>query len=495
MSVNPKVNPKKLRPYDQPPRRRRTLIPDAPDSAATGFLITAALWLALAGALGLLAIGLRIVTVELSFPLLFGFEFELNARRVEYAFVNATVYGWLTNAGFAAVAFMTPRLVGRPLAMEKALNLGLVLWNLALLGGLALLYVLDLGPHAALTAFPWFIDGGLATGALIVTGAFLATAATSLRTGYVSLWFAGLALLSLLGLLSVNAGVGLFETFFALDDLPAALASAFIERAVATIWLLGMAFAILHYVVPRAVGQPLASSGLAALTWLTWLVLAPASALATLVDPSIPFILTSLGAVATMLLIVPAALAVGNLVSTMQGRWTLLFGTGAAALAMVSLAFLLATALLEGIGALRDVAALVSGTDWVDGVWMWAMYGAFSLAAFAVAEHALPRILRRAWGGGFLSGAQLWLAFGGATLAGLALMGGGLAEGSLRTQGIMPDALVAELIIYRGLAFAGFGLVALAGLAMLVNLFLMYTTGEPIEYAVPGTTATAPAGH
>ncbi|MBA2264352.1 MAG: cbb3-type cytochrome c oxidase subunit I [Chloroflexi bacterium] len=495
MTVNPRVNPKKLRPYDEPPKGRRTLIPDTPDSAATGFLIAAALWLALAGGLGVLAIGMRIVSIEFSFPLLFGFEFELNERRVEYAFVNATAYGWLTNAGFAAVAFMTPRLLGRRLSMEKLLFLGLVAWNMALMGGLALLYVLDLGPHSALTAFPWFVDGGLATGALIVTSAFFATAATSLRTGYVSLWFAAIALLSVLGLMTLNAGLGLLELILGLDALPAALASAFIERAMATVWLLGMAYATLHYIVPRAVGQPLVSGGLAMLTWLTWLALAPASALAVLVDPSVPFIFTTLGAVATMLLIVPAALAVGNLVATMQGRWTLLFGTGAPALAIVSLAFLLGTSLLEAIGALRGVDALVGGTEWHAGVWIWGMYGAFTLAAFALADHALPRMLRRAWGGGFLSVAQLWLVFGGATIAGLALMGGGLAEGSLLAQGTAADAIGAELMIYRAIALAGFGLVALAGLAMITTMFLMYTSARPIEYAAPGQPATVAAGH
>ena len=136
------------------------------------------------------------------------------------------------------------------------------------------------------------------------------------------------------------------------------------------------------------------------------------------------------------------------------------------------------------------------GTDWEDGVFIWTMYGAFTLATFALAEHAMPRILRRAWGGGFLSGAQLWLAFGGATISGLALMGGGLAQGALIASGATPDVLSAELLIYRFIAFAGFGLVALAGLAMLVNMFLLYTTAEPAQYVAPvGTTTPVAASH
>ena len=496
MTVNPRVNPKKLRPYDQPPRRRRTLIPSAPDSAALGFLVVAALWLALAGALGLLAIGLKFVPFEISFGLgIFNLAFELDARRVDYAFVNAAVYGWLTNAGFAAICFITPRLTGRRLALEPLLFLGLLAYNSALLAGIAGLYVFELGPHAPLTAMLWVFDGGLAAGAFVVTASLLITAVSTLRTAYVSIWFAGIAVLSLLGLLSLNALVGILDLVIGLDDVFEGLASAFIQRATVTMWLLGMTYAALHYVVPRAVLQPLASGGVAMLTFLTWLALAPASALATLVDVSVPVIVTTLGEVATMALFVPAALAVGNLAATMQGRWSVLFGTGAGALAAVALVFLLGTSLLESIGALREVRAFVGNTDWVSGVFIWSAFGTFTFAALALADHAVPRVLKRAWGGGMASAAMLWLIFGGATIAGLALMGGGLAEGSLLATQTPPDEIRADLFVYRAIAFGAFGLVALGGLALLTNLFMLYTTAEPVEYIVPGQQATASAGH
>ena len=91
-------------------------------------------------------------------------------------------------------------------------------------------------------------------------------------------------------------------------------------------------------------------------------------------------------------------------------------------------------------------------------------------------------------------GRLLWLTFGGATIAGLALMGGGLAEGSLLATQTPPDEIRAELFIYRAIAFGAFGLVALGGLALLTNLFMLYTTAEPVEYVVPGQPAAA-AGH
>ncbi len=490
------ANPKKMRPYDVPPKRRRRLVPDAPDSAAIGFFVVAALWLAVATGIGTLAIGLRLVDFGFSFPLgVFDLSFTLDERRVDAAFMNATVFGWLTNAGFAAIAFMTPRLLGRPLAMAPAFFGGLVLWNMSLAGGIAALYVFDLGPNAPLAALPWLIDGGLATGAVLVAAGFLATAATSLRSAYVSVWFAAVAILGLLGLISLNALIGLLDFFIGLDELFVALASAFVDRGIVVLWLLGMAYATLHYVVPRAATQPLHSAGTALLTFLTWLVLAPVAAVGVLVDPSIPFFVTSAGVVAAILLIVPASLALVNLVQTMRGRWTLVFGAGTAAFAVVALSFLFAATLLESIGALRAVDAFVGRTDWADGAFLWTAYGTFTFAAFSLAEHAMPRILRRAWGGNLLSGAQLWLAFGGVTIAGLALMGGGLAEGALLAQGTPPDQLTAELLPYRAIAFGGVGMVALAGLALVVNLFLMYTSARPADYAVPGTTTATAAGH
>lgn len=494
MTVN--RNPKKMRPYDEPPKPRRSLIPGGPDSAATGFLVAAAVWLVIATGIGALGIFMRFVEFIWSVPLgVFDLSFQLELRRVEYAFVNATVFGWLTNAGFAAIAFMVPRLVGRPLAAEKLVNVALAIWNLSLLGGVAALYVLDLGPNAPLGAIPWLIDGGLATAALIVTASFLGTVGAAIARAYVSTWFAGVALLGLLGLVGLNATIGLAELFIEIPDLTVALISAFVDRAITTVWLLGMAFAVLYYVVPRAAGRPLASGGLAMLAWVTWLAFAPLSALGVLVDPSVPFLFTSLGVVATMSLFLPVALTVINLAQTMSGRWSLLFKPTTAAFAAVSVAFLTAVALLQAIGSVASVRAFVGGTEWVDGVFIWSAYGAFTFAAFAFADHAMPRIMRREWSGQGLAGAALWLVFAGSTVAGVALMGGGMAEGSFIAAGATPDDIFWGLVGYRAVAFGGLGLVALGSLALLVNLFLMYTSGRPVEYVVPGQSAPAAAGH
>lgn len=490
MSVYRTVNPKKLRPYDEPPRRRR-FNPEVSHRSATAFLVIAALWVAAATGIGVLAVGLRALGISFSVPLgIFELSFELDPRRAEYAFATATVYGWLTNAGIGAALFVLPRLAGRALDTDATANLGLGLYNVSLVGGLTWLYFGELPSVAALSSLHSFAEVGMALGLLVVLAAFVRVAAEAASgERYISSWYFAAALPALIALIAASAAVDAINP----PQPTLALASLYIERAVDAFWLIGVAAGTLYYIVPRTTGNPLYSSGLARLGWIAWLVLAPLVGLAALDDRSVPFWITTVGNVATILMIVPVFLVVANLVLTLTGRWTLAFGIGPVAFALISLAFLLATAVLRAIAELRNVEGLVGRTDWLTGLFVYAALGAYTFAMFALAEHALPRLLRREWGGGFVSATQLWAGLAGATVGGLALMGAGLAQGSLMLEGAPPDAVDAALLPYRALAVGGLGLAALAGLALLLNLFLMYTSARPAEYVPVAAGGSAPA--
>jgi cytochrome c oxidase cbb3-type subunit 1 len=491
MSVYRTVNPKKLRPYDQPPRRRRPLIPEAPNSAATAFLVLAAIWFAAATATGALAVGMRALLMSFSVPLgIFDLSFELDPRRAEYAFITATVYGWLTNAGIAAALFMLPRLTGQPLGRDKTANIGLVIYNLSLAAGHTGLYFGELPGVAGTSSLHPFAEIGMVAGLLLVLAAVVGQLTDQRGVErYISTWYVVIALPALIALIAVSAGVDFVNP----PETALALVSLYLEQAIDAFWLFPVAVATVYYVVPRATGNPLYSSGLALYGFIAWLILAPLVGLGALDDRSVPYWVTTLGSTATMLMIVPVFLVVANVVLTMSGRWTLLFSIGTVPFALVSLAFLLATAVLGAIGALRNVEGLVARTDWLGGLFVYAALGAYTFAMFAFAEHALPRLLRREWGGGFISATQLWAGLAGATIGGLGLMASGLAQGSLILEGNAPDAVNAALLPYRAIAVGGLGLAALAALALLLNLFLMYTSARPAEYAVVPAGGSAPA--
>ncbi|PZR63997.1 MAG: hypothetical protein DLM71_03930 [Chloroflexi bacterium] len=486
---------KKLRPYDQPPKRRRSLIPAAPDSAATWFFVFGALWFLAASGLAMLW------AAQLLFPQLrAGFQlpvvnqpFEISPITVQAAFINALVYGWLTNAGFAVALFLAPRLTGERIPGEGIAFLGALVWNLALAAGLLTVFLPKIAGSGSLATFPLPVDGLALLGIFIVNAAFWRTliAARAQFSGgdrpYVSLLFAGVGLLALLGLYALASAAPIV-----LSGTNLALVDAFTARGISTYWLLGITFATLFYVVPRATGNPLASGGLALLALVTWLVLAGGSALGALLDPTVPYFITTAGNVATILLVLPVFLVIGNLVFTLSGRWSLMLTPGTLTFALVSLAFLLAGAVLDAVGSLRSVQASVTPTEWTAGAWLFAAYGAFTFAGYAAADHALPRVLRRAWRETPMASVRLWTTFAGVTIGGLGLMAAGLAHASLAGQGLSGDQLAAQLFGYRAAAALGIALAALGPLTLLVELFLMYTSGRPVEAVTVSPAADDP---
>ena len=492
------VNPKKLRPYDQPPKVRGPILPNEPDNAATVFLVAALVWFLVATGIGLLWTALQLfpdlLTIRLEMPTFSGvLTFEISPATTTAGFWNSLVYGWLGNAGLGAVFFIAPRLLGRRLVGETMASGAATLWNVGLLAGLAALYVPQLAASGTMTEFPLPVDGVLLLALLLANAAFWRTfLASSERLPYVSIWYFGVALLALLALYGL-ATLASLSPLVTLPDVAAVLVNAFYGRALETICLSGLAIGTLYYVIPRAAGNPLYSWGLAMLGWLVWLGLSTLAPLATLADVSVPFAITQIGNVATLLLVVPAFLVVANLLLSLGGRWTLVLSPGTVSFAVVALSFLVATVLLEAIGALGSVRTLVGGTEWGTGVRLFSLLGTATLAFLALADHAFPRLLRRDWGGTLLAEATLWAAFAGVALAGLALITGGVAHGSLLAQGAPAEEIDGLVFWFRVVVGAGIGLSALAAAVMALNVFLMYTSGRRAEYAVLGDAAASPA--
>ena len=493
------VNPKKLRPYDQPPRVRRPLIPSRPDSAATAFMVLGALWLVVAAGLG------AIWVLMLMFPdLHFAMDFELpiigklgidfSAGTVSSGFMNALVFGWLSNAGFAAILFITPRLTGARLVGEPMAWGGMALWNLGAASGLAGLYIPQIAGKGPLAEFPLPSDGLLLLAMLSVNGAFWRTLlASRQRLPYVSLWFFGLALLASMGAYALGAAAQAGATFINLDETTVALIYAFVARALFTYWILGVTLGTLFYVVPRATLNALASGGLALAAWVLWAGLAGLSAIGALVDPSVPYLITQLGNVGTMLLVAPVFLAVAALGMTLRGRWSLMLSAGTVAFAVIAMAFLIGSTVLDAIGALHSVQGLVRGTEWATGASIFGTLGAATFTFYAFSEHATPRMFRRDWAGTPLTDAQLWATLAGTALAGLALIGAGIAHGALMAQGAPGDQVNGTLVWFRLVAAGGLGLVSLGAMSLVGTHFLMYTTARRAEYAL--ADAAPAAGH
>ena len=469
---------RKLRPYTEPPRRRRGLIPSSRDSAAIAFLISSVLWLmAATGAGALLAAQLVIPDITGGFlPLAYG--------RLQPVFVNSLVFGWLACAAIGAVFYVTPRVVGAPLFSERMGVWSAILWDLSLALGLGLI-ALGVTRGRPLSEFWGFIPVVFVFVLVLVNVNFWTTLARrTIPALYVSIWYFAAALIAFPALIVVGSAEGL-------GGATDALLNAYYARGLEGYVFLACAVGALYYVVPRLAGDELYSRGLAALGFWTFAVLWPLSGAQHLVWGPIPYWLQTLSVVASVLLLIPAFAVVANLFQTMRGRWGLAVSNVAAQLAVLAVAFLLVTALLEAILPLRNVSALVGVTDWMLGVFVIATLGAYSCAFFALLQYAMPRLLHRAPAFRLAGQLHLWGAFAGVAIAGSALLTAGLVKGSLFVEGVEFGEISQVMTPLYGVVGMGFGLIALGAVALAGDLFLMYTHGRTVIYELPRDTTTA----
>jgi cytochrome c oxidase cbb3-type subunit 1 len=281
-----------------------------------------------------------------------------------------------------------------------------------------------------------------------------------------------------------------------LDPTLDALVEAVWVRGLSLLWLLGAAIGALHYLIPRLTGQPLASGSLGWLGLAAWVTLGVVSCFGAAVHPSVPYALVSAGNAATLMLLVPAVAIIGNLSMTLRGRWSLVLSPGPMALAVTSLVFLGGSVLLAGVESLRAVQTAVARTEWPFGLAAFALGGAVTIGLLAVGEHAWPRMLHRSHPGGLLAYAVTWAALGGAAVAGVALIAAGVFHVGMVADGMPPDEISANLLPIHLVAWAGMGLLGLAGAGHALGAYLLAAHGRPIRATAPGAApAAAPAGH
>ncbi|MDQ3879921.1 MAG: cbb3-type cytochrome c oxidase subunit I [Chloroflexota bacterium] len=471
---------RKLRPYTEPPRRRGPLIPRNPDTAAIGFFVFSALWLAAASGMGAL------LGIELLFPDLVPGLGVIAFGRLEPAFANAFVFGWLTCAAIGSVLYVTPRVTGSSLYSESLANFTLLVWNLLVVAPGVALILLGWTEGRPLAEFIKPIDVAVVVVFVLLNVNFWATVAGRVEPALSpSVWFFGAALITVPFVYLVGNAPGL-------TGVVDALVNAFYVRALEVYWVLAVALGALHYVVARLCDSTVYSTRLAALAFWTLFAFGGLSAAAPLVWAPLPFWLQTLSVAAAVLMLIPAFAVVSNLLLTLRGRFGLVLTSRPIQFAVVSLAFLLVGVILQAIGPLRSVRALVGLTEWDLGVFTLVAIGAYTFAFFASLEYALPRILRRAAAFRPASEAQLWTTFAGAAIAGFALIGAGIMKGSLFVEGVAFGEISGRMTIPYAVAAGGYGLIALGGLSLLVHLFMLYTEGRLVAYEV-SAPGTAPA--
>ena len=381
----------------------------------------AALWLALGGVMGFLT------AIKAHAPGFLPGPGWLTYGRVRPVAANAIVYGFVLQAGLGIALWMICRLGRTILQGGWVIAAAAAFWNIGMVLGLFGIFA------GESTGYEWLEMPGFGSPVLfcayllIVAWAVINLHAREERALYVSQWF---LLLGLLWFPWVYSTAQLLLVFSPVRGVMQAVVNGWYAHNLFELCLAPFGLASIFYFLPKLLGKPLHSRGLALFGF--WLLVAFGGWGGLQAGLPVPNWVSGVSTVGRMFLLLPI-LAIGM---SWYGTWQ-----GHKAPKSDVLPFILLAAVSYFLSALLETAAahpLISHTTlftlYGQGVAQFRVHGFLALALAGAIYYIAPRIagVELPWPG--LVRIHFWLASAGVVLSAVALIVGGIVQGARINQ-------------------------------------------------------------
>lgn len=384
------------------------------------FFTSGAAWLAVSLVLGFIA------SAKSHWPGFLDGAGWLNYGRVYAAHLNTLVYGWGCQAALGLIIWLMARLsrkecrnVGTILAAGHLWNLGVTIGFLGILLGYS-------------TGRPWMEFPVAVWPILLLSYLFVAVWSFiqfRCREGgkvYVAQWY---LLAALFWFPWVYLSGHLFVFVFEGHPVMAAAINAWYKSALILLFFAPVALGFAYYLTPKVTGRPIYSYPLALFGFWALAVVGPWAGMQKLAGAPIPQFLAYTGAAATVLMLIPA-IAVGvNIFATIRGHETTVRASPALRFTLAGIVAFVVLGLvgmfLNTPGALKFTQFSLTGY----GYEILAIYGFFSMCAFAGIYFVVPRITRREWLSRRFIRWHFWLSVYGVLTVVVCSIMGGLLQG------------------------------------------------------------------
>ncbi|MDX2342264.1 MAG: cbb3-type cytochrome c oxidase subunit I [Acidimicrobiia bacterium] len=394
----------------------------------------------LAASLGFLIVGvlmLAVASVQYAAPELLSGSGALSYGRLRPAAIHFLLYGWLTLGLIGAFYYAVPRLVGVKLTDPMIARIGFVLMSVGYaVGGLAILFGQTEG--ARYLEAPPVADLIVLLGMVAMSHSIART--ISRRTSRdrspaewfilaAVLWLVGLHVIGNLNMLSLLATI-FYSQPPVLHGINSAILAGFYKAGIIGLWAATASVGILYFLVPRLVGLTEFKATRMSVVGFWGLGIAWAfTGSAELTFTAIPDWLETIGVMFSLALLLPVATIIVDITTFLRGRTAGVSDKDRYSLNLVylGLGLFAAVPVLNLMQALRASGGVVGYTDWVYGVEILAILGAFSSWLFAYVYHVAPAMVtadaRRVqkWHG--------WLTLAGLAIAVFAMLLGGVVTG------------------------------------------------------------------
>jgi cytochrome c oxidase cbb3-type subunit 1 len=255
------------------------------------------------------------------------------------------------------------------------------------------------------------------------------------------------------------------------------------------IWLTAVGLGCAYYVIPKVSGQPIYSGMLGRGCFWFYLLVAGLMASARLAGGPIPLWLSSVGASASILLVVPVLGTCFNLLAS-GGNRAVLMNSPAGRFTVFGLVLLFAATSFHAISALRAVHFAVQFTLFEAGVHTLLVNGFVSMALFGAIYYIMPRLSACEWLSSTLISAHFLGVAYGTGMGSVSLLLSGTASGAGLDSPDLNFRQVLELgaayywarVLSYLLLVGGFSAFALNFL--LISLRIGQPAGEPTLFRV-----------
>jgi cbb3-type cytochrome c oxidase subunit I len=444
------------------------------NSAATSFLVSAAVWLVIGTVFGL------ILTIEFLFPdfakgipwLVFG--------RLRQAHTNTVLFAWLSGA-MMGCWLIVPRLTGRKIYSELLGHFSSLAWNVALLYGI----VAILNGHTQSREYAeliWVVD--IAVMVVLITNAFNVLMTIHHRVEpklYVSLWYI-IATVVLFPILYFIGNVMWAPQTGAITGINDTIINWFYGHNVLGLWFTTGLLAVIYYIVPKETGTPLYSMWLSLIAFWGILFFYTGVGAHHLLWAPIPYWLKTVAVAESFGMVIPVLAFMFNILLTMRGNWSHVRSSVPLLYALTGWASYIIVSFQGSDQALRGVNELTHFTGYVPGHAMLALMFFGASTCIAGAYYILPRVFGCALYSRRLARAQYALYAIGFAVFFVGFVVGGLVQGaSWVHMGLPIWTVLPGLRPFLALRIMGGALIVTSFVMFAYNVFATIIVKRPFE--------------
>lgn len=403
------------------------------------FLVTAILWLLLGTLFAVIAsikwhspeflAFARHVTADTDSwvrALLYGFDEIMTSGRVRSAHLNSMIYGWGNNAIFGVCLWIMARLCRTPVRHGGLLYVAGIFWNVGVLIGV--IGILTGG----LTSVEWLempiqVAPILALSyAMIGLWGVLCFRYRDTGHVYVSQWYFLAALFWFPWLYSIAQ---MMILWFPAKSSVQSVTNWWFAHNVLGLWLTPMALGAIYYLLPKVLGRPIYSYYLSILGFWTLALFYNWAGLHHLIGGPVPIWMTSVGTVASVMMVIPVIVTAINHHMTAVGNLRAVWASPTLRFIVFGGLNYTVVSIVGSLMALREVNVITHFTQFTVGHAHQGVYAFFTAVMFGGVYFMMPRLLNREWPSAGLIRIHFWSVFSGMAIMLGALHIGGWWQG------------------------------------------------------------------